>query len=233
VISRRQAGSDDRATFLHTDVLAAVTLAVLVLLVVRGHYVAGLARGYLVWNLFLAWIPYACARMIWRAGRGSAPLPLLLPLLAVWLVFLPNAPYLVTDVVHFNRHHATGAMLVIETALFATVGLAGVLLGVAAVQPVHRIVAVRYGAIAARGFPPVIAVAVAVGVYLGRVQRWNSWSFVESPGRLFDQIWAVLGHPVAHPRAFGGIALFSFAFLVVYSVLTTERAVLGRPQRQP
>jgi uncharacterized membrane protein len=232
VSDRRQLAPPGRATVLHTDALATVTVAVLVLLVLRGHYFPWLARGYLVWNLFLAWIPYVCARAIWRMGRGSTPLPLLLPLLAIWLVFLPNAPYLVTDIVHFHWH-ATGRALVVEAALFGTVGLAGLLLGAASVQPIHRIVAARYGPLAARTFPPVIATAVAFGVYLGRVQRWNSWSFVESPGRLFDQIWAVLGHPVAHPRAFGGIALFSFAFLVVYSVLTSERGLLGEPQRQP
>jgi uncharacterized membrane protein len=210
---------------LHTDVLAAVTLAIVLLLVVREHYEPWLARGYLVWNLFLAWIPYVCARLIWRAGRGSAPLPLLLPLLAVWLVFLPNAPYLVTDVVHLHRH-AHGIGLAVEVALFSTVGLAGVLLGVAAVQPIHRIVGERYGTFAARAFPPVIAVAVAFGVYLGRVQRWNSWDFVRTPGKLIDASWSLLGHPIAHPRAFAGIALFSIAFLVVYWTLTAERGVL-------
>jgi uncharacterized membrane protein len=210
---------------LHTDVLAAVTLAIVLLLVVREHYEPWLARGYLVWNLFLAWIPYVCARLIWRAGRGSAPLPLLLPLLAVWLVFLPNAPYLVTDVVHLHRH-AHGIALVVEIALFSTVGLAGVLLGVAAVQLIHRIVGERYGSFAARTFPPVIAVAVAFGVYLGRVQRWNSWDFVRTPGKLIDASWSLLGHPIAHPRAFAGIALFSIAFLAVYWTLTAERGVL-------
>ena len=45
--------------------------------------------------------------------------------------------------------------------------------------------------------------------------------------------WSVLGHPIEHPRAYGGIALFSFAFLVVYSLLTSERESLGAPQRQP
>jgi uncharacterized membrane protein len=231
VISSRSAPTGDRATVLHTDVLAAVTAVVLVLLVVRGHYVPWQARGYLVWNLFLAWIPYVCARLIWRAARRSTPLPLLLPLAAVWLVFLPNAPYLVTDVVHYDRR-ATGTGLLIEIALFGSVAIAGLLLGVAAMQPVHRIVAARYGSVAARVFPPVIAVAVAFGVYLGRVQRWNSWSFIETPGKLFHATWSVLGHPIAHPRAYGGIALFSIAFLVVYSVLTIERGGLGTAQRQ-
>jgi len=217
---------------LHTDVLAAITGVVLALLVVRGHYVPWQARGYLVWNLFLAWIPYVCARLIWSAARRSTPLPLLLPLAAVWLVFLPNAPYLVTDVVHYHRG-ATGTGLLIEIALFGSVSVAGLLLGVAAVQPIHRIVAARYGDAAARVFPPVIAVAVAFGVYLGRVQRWNSWSFIATPGKLMHATWGVLGHPVAHPRAFVGIAVFSFAFLAVYSLLTTERGGLGAAQRHP
>jgi uncharacterized membrane protein len=215
---------------LHTDVLVAVTLTVMIVLEVRSHYMPFAARGYLVWNLFLAWIPYVCARVIWIVGRGSLPLPLLLPPLLVWLVFLPNAPYLVTDVVHFHWH-ASGMALALEIVLFGAVGLAGLLLGVAAVQPVHRLVAARYGAPAARAFPPVIALAVALGVYLGRVQRWNSWSLLYSPGRLVRSTWEVLGHPVAHPRAFGGIALFTLAFLVVYSVLTAERGPLGSLHR--
>lgn len=216
---------------LHTDVLVAVTVSVLVMLVVRRHYEPELVRGYLVWNLFLAWIPYVCARAIWRAGRAGTPLPLLLAPLAVWLVFLPNAPYLVTDVVHLHRH-AQGIALAVEVALFSAVALAGILLGVAAVQPVHRMVAERYGPVASRAFPPLIAVAVAFGVYLGRVQRWNSWALFETPGQLFHATWNVLGHPVAHPRAFGGIALFSVAFLAVYLVLTAERGPLRTPQRQ-
>jgi uncharacterized membrane protein len=204
---------------------------VLVLLVAREHYEPWLARGYLVWNLFLAWIPYVCARAIWRAGRRATPIAVLLPVLAVWFVFLPNAPYLVTDVVHLHRH-AEGIALAVEVALFATVALAGLLLGVASVQPIHRLVGERYGPAASRAFPPLIAIAVAFGVYLGRVQRWNSWDFVQAPGQLFHATWGLLAHPIAHPRAYGGIALFSLAFLLVYCALTAERGVLRVLDRQ-
>jgi uncharacterized membrane protein len=215
---------------LDTRVLVGVTLAVLLLLGARAHFEPGLGRGYLIWNLFLAWIPYICARALWRAARGSYSLVLVVPLLALWLVFLPNAPYLVTDVVHL--HHPGGFMLALELALFSCVALAGVLLGVAAIQPVHRLAAERFGRLAADAFPPVIALAVAFGVYLGRVQRWNSWALFESPGRLFHATWAVLGHPFEHPHAFGGIALFSVAFLGAYLALTTERGSFGSPHRQ-
>lgn len=215
---------------LDTRVLVGVTLAVLALLAARAHYEPGLDRGYLVWNLFLAWIPYICARALWRAARGAYALPLVLPLFGLWLVFLPNAPYLVTDVVHL--HHADGLRLALEVALFGCVALSGVLLGVASVQPVHRLAAERFGRLAAEAFPPIIALAVAFGVYLGRVQRWNSWALFESPRSLLHATWAVLGHPLDHPHAFGGIALFGVAFLGAYLALTTERGSFGAPHRQ-
>jgi uncharacterized membrane protein len=214
--------SAQRPTVLHTRTLALVTLAVLVLLVLRHHYEPQAARAFLLWNLFLAWVPYVCARLLWLVARRRVALLVLAPLAALWLAFLPNAPYLVTDIVHVHRDWR-GLPLLLDLAVFGMVGIAGILLGVASLQPVHRLVAERWGRRAASAFPPLIALAVAFGVYLGRVQRWNSWSFIESPGTLLHATWSVLGHPVAHPRAYGGIALFTVAFLLAYVVLTYER----------
>jgi uncharacterized membrane protein len=187
----------------------------------RHHYEPFIARAYLVWNLFLAWIPYVCALLIARLGRGRAPLWTLVPLGAIWLAFLPNAPYLVTDVVHIQ--HGDPPRLYYDIPVFAAVALAGVLLGVASMEPVHRLVAQRYGAVASIAFPPLIAAATGFGVYLGRVQRWNSWSFVQTPGRLAHAAGSVLVHPISHPRAVGGTALFAAAFLLTYIVLTYGR----------
>jgi uncharacterized membrane protein len=218
-----------RSAAVHPAALIGVSLLVLVLLQWRHHYEPYVARAYLIWNLFLAWIPYVCAVLIARLGRNRAPLWMLLPLGAVWLAFLPNAPYLVTDVVHIQ--HGDPPRLVYDIPLFAVVAVSGVLLGVAALLPVHRLVAERYGHAASVGFPPLIAAATGFGVYLGRVQRWNSWSFVEAPGRLAHAAGSVLVHPISHPRAVGGTALFAAAFLLAYVVLTYGR-VGPSPQRQ-
>jgi uncharacterized membrane protein len=209
-----------RAAAVHPAALVAVSLLVLALLQWRHHYEPFIARAFLVWNLFLAWIPYVCALLLARLGRARAPFWTLVPLGAIWLAFLPNAPYLVTDVVHVQRDPSR---LVYDIPVFAVVALAGVLLGVASLQPVHRLVAERYGATASIAFPPLIAAATGFGVYLGRVQRWNSWSFVQTPGRLAHAAGSVLVHPVSHPRAVGGTALFAAAFLLAYIVLTYGR----------
>src|SRR5690348_16299804 len=58
---------------------------------------------FLGWNLFLAWLPFLFAGAMYalylRRGR-SAPGTLLGALGIAWLLFLPNAPYLWTDLVH-------------------------------------------------------------------------------------------------------------------------------------
>jgi uncharacterized membrane protein len=225
----RNAWNGLRAAVVHPAAIVGISLLVLALLQWRHHYEPYIARAYLVWNLFLAWIPYVCALLLARLGRRGARLWTLVPLGVVWLAFLPNAPYLVTDIVHIQ--HGDPPRLVYDIPLFTAVVLSGVLLGVAAMQPVHRLVAERYGAAASTAFPPVIAGAVAFGVYLGRVQRWNSWSFVEHPGRLAHAAGAVVVHPAAHPRAVCGIALFAAAFLLTYVVLTYGR-IAPSPQRQ-
>jgi len=66
-----------------------------------GHF------QFLIWNLFLAWIPLALAGLAYRiASRRSALARLIVvPTAIVWLLFFPNAPYIVTDFVHLGQFH--------------------------------------------------------------------------------------------------------------------------------
>lgn len=208
--------------------LTVLSAAIVVLRYERTQLGIGPQYDFIGLNLFLAWVPLALAYGISLSARRPARWFALAGLGVLWILFLPNAPYLVTDLVHL--HHPGGFRVVLEVALFGSVAIAGVLLGVASVQPVHRLAAERLGPLAAGAFPPVIALAVAFGVYLGRVQRWNSWELFETPGSLLHATWTVLGHPADHPRAVGGIALFTLAFLAAYLALTTERGSFGAPQ---
>src|SRR4051794_26818533 len=58
---------------------------------------------YLVWNLFLAWIPFVLALALYDGRRRGWGGGRLLALGVAWLAFFPNAPYIVTDFVHLNR----------------------------------------------------------------------------------------------------------------------------------
>ena len=88
--------------------LFAGSLFCIALVVVRNVHTGNVNFRYLIWNLFLAWIPFALAVFVydrWRRRRGGV---LLVTLGALWLLFFPNAPYIATDFVHLQRDPLSG-----------------------------------------------------------------------------------------------------------------------------
>ena len=83
--------------------LFAASLFCVALVVVRNVHTGNVDLRYLIWNLFLAWIPFALAVFVydrWRRHRGGL---LLIVLGVLWLLFFPNAPYIATDFVHLEH----------------------------------------------------------------------------------------------------------------------------------
>ncbi len=58
---------------------------------------------FLVWNLFLALIPFAISTYL--VSKPEISKVRLFLWATVWLLFLPNAPYIVTDLVHLKLHN--------------------------------------------------------------------------------------------------------------------------------
>ena len=130
---------------------------------------------FLMWNLFLAWIPYLCALCMaimyaWRASWWQYIIPAVL-----FVLFFPNAAYLVTDLQ--NLENVPPVPFWYDIGFFATMAWTGLLLAVASLQIVQRIVKESFGLI--QGWVVVLMVVAlnGVGIYLGRVLRWNSGSF--------------------------------------------------------
>lgn len=141
-------------------------------------------------NLLLAWIPMIAALFLER--RGGLLRTALLG--AVWLFFLPNAPYLVTDLVHLGREvHRT--LVYFDAAMLTLFGFVGLYLGAASLQLVHRQVAARWGAWTGWAFAAGVTGLSSLGIYLGRVERWNSWDLVWAPHRIIQSALKVFSEP--------------------------------------
>ncbi|NOQ60035.1 DUF1361 domain-containing protein [Mycolicibacterium fortuitum] len=169
---------------------------------------------FLVWNLVLAWIPMVLAiafdlveRRLW-----------LLPLGLGWLAFLPNAPYLVTDLVHLGE----GYELWRHVLQYGFAAWTGILLGVVSLLLVHRRLNDEFG-----GFWGWLAVvlsvaACAVGVVIGRFQRWNSWDLVTRPDAVvaatFDWMRAPLSYVQSTGVAVAVAAFFGLAYLTIWTL---------------
>jgi len=173
---------------------------------------------FLVWNLFLAWVPFYIA-YVWFKRLEYHPESLKrwksLILAGIWLLFFPNAPYLITDLIHLSgRFHPAFWS---DTILFFGMAMNGLILGVYSLFFIHR--GLLYFATKKVSWILVglAVVACGFGVYLGRVQRWNSWDLLTRPYPLLRDAFFNLTDPLAIKMTIG----FSLLTFIVYLVLKT------------
>lgn len=195
------------------------------------------AYVHMIWNLFLAWIPYLCSLCLWALHQRDRSAWLLIGPGALWLLFLPNAPYMVTEFVHLLRLPVF--TLWYDIGMIAAGAWTGSLLAVVSLQLVHEIVAARLGRVS--GWLTVVAAAglSGLGVYLGRFLRWNSWDVVRDPHGLFTDLATRMLNPLSFPRIYGVTIMWATLLLICYltiaSIRTSNKPGRGapRPARQP
>jgi uncharacterized membrane protein len=205
--------------------LVAVSLFCVALVLVRYAQSGSTDFFGLIWNLFLAWIPLALAIVVYDRWRRHGARPALFALGALWLLFFPNAPYIVTDFVHLER--TADAPYWYDAVTVAAFAWTGVLLGFASLFLMQTVVRQWRGVISGWAFAGVALALGSLGIYLGRFLRLNSWDAVEHPRVLPSILHAVARDPFAYREAIGVTVLFTlalgFAYLLLYSF-----AVVGR-----
>lgn len=208
--------------------LAALSLFVLGMLGARMLYTGTPGHGWLAWNLFLAWIPFVLALILYERSRAGASWRVLAPLGVVWLAFFPNAPYLVTDL----KHLGVGGQvpLLYDVLMLSAAAWLGLLLGLTSLYLVHGVARRFVSVLDAWALVVAVLALSSFGIYLGRVQRWNSWDLVAHPASLGGQVGGGLLHPLSHPRPIGLTVLLTAFLLASYLVLYSF-ARLGSPLR--
>lgn len=211
------------ALFLATAVCVAMILG-------RGMFIHRLEFQGFIWNVFLAWIPLACAlrihalagnsKLTWGriAGWGSA-----------WFFFFPNAPYIVTDLVHWKNHAPVPKWF--DLVLIMTFAWTGLLLGYLSLYLIQEQVRRWKGRNLSWTFVAVILALSSFAIYLGRFERWNSWDVLVHPlGILKDVIHAGESRHAADTLPFS-ITFFVFS-LLSYLTLFTLTHLHGWTERQ-
>lgn len=198
--------------------LALLTLFTLAMLAARMAYTGTNGHGSLAWNLFLAWIPFALALVLYERARAGAPPQVLVPLGLLWLVFFPNAPYLVTDLKYVDGGGGRIPVLY-DVLLFSAGAWTGLLLGLTSLFLMHMAVRRVVGTLNAWALVVAVLTLSSFGIYLGRVQRWNSWDVVANPVPLGAQLLQGLAHPLDYPRPLALTVLLTAFLLTSYLVL--------------
>jgi uncharacterized membrane protein len=210
---------------LFASTVGALLIALRIGMVHKWRYLA------LVWNLFLAWLPLAFALAVHRRHqRGERRGWKLYSLAFLWLLFLPNAPYIFTDLIHlFTRFfpHFWPDLIVLLLIAFT-----GFLLGFLSLYLMQAVVTERWGGIAGWLFTIGATGLCSCGIYLGRFLRWNSWDVVTHPVAVTHDLGYVATHSLTSPNSLAFLGLFAtflfLGYLMLYA-LTHLRPLPGGP----
>jgi uncharacterized membrane protein len=189
-----------------------LSAACLLLEVGRMLYSSSLGYIFLVWNLFLACIPYLIARHIQHKKRSGI---YLLAMVAVWLLFLPNALYIITDLKHFRVRPPVPEWF--DCLLLYSYSTLALLYGLMSLYTIHQVFKNHLSAITQHVFLTSTSFLVGFGVYLGREERWNSWDLFTKPISLLSECFTLITIP--HVWVFS--CCYGFAFLGMYHLVSS------------
>jgi uncharacterized membrane protein len=196
--------------------LGALSMFAIAMIAFRIAYTGTTENITIAWNLFLAWLPFALALIVYDRGRSGASTSALWAAAVLWLLFLPNAPYIVTDLKYIDGFGSVPALY--DVVLFASAAWTGLLLGLTSLFLMHAVARRLVGAFSAWALLVGVLGLSSFGIYLGRVERWNSWDVFVRPGSLFGDIAGGLLHPLSHPRPIAVTILFTSFLLASYLV---------------
>lgn len=195
----------------------ALCVALLVMRWVHTHHTLG-GLG-LLWNLFLAWLPALSSLMAYNLYKEGSRLSWLMVggCALIWLLFFPNAPYLLTDLIHFQPQ--ADVPFWYDLILFIAFAWTGFFLGLVSLFLMQTLVRKAAGTITSWLFAFGVLGLSSFGIYLGRFLGWNSWDVFTHPAPLFADIVDRLRHPLAHFQTFVFSMLFSLFFISTYLIL--------------
>lgn len=180
--------------------------------------------SFLLWNLLLALIPIVFSTLAWVVSRSRWKLFALLFLLP-WLLFFPNAPYILTDLLHLKSRVAMP--LWYDMVMLLSFGLNGLFLGYISLIMVESVLERLFNRAFAVTGSLVFTFAAAYGIYLGRYHRMNSWDVWTDPLSIAHQILDPLLQPLAHARVWAITFLLGFMIYMGYRLV---RELGARPR---
>ncbi len=175
----------------------------------------GLTFLFLVWNLFLAWIPYWVSISVEGFYKLSRSKIIAGGLILFWLIFFPNAPYIITDLLHLRNRYPIPFWY--DMMLIVSFAWTGLMLGLISLHEIRLFVARIYSEKTSWLFTISATVLCGFGIYLGRCLRWNSWDILTKPWLLCKDILASL----TDTMAINITVIFSVFLMIGYLTLNT------------
>lgn len=199
VLNRKQ----DTAVWLAS--LIAITLLLLRVKITHSMYLL-----FLIWNLFLAIVPYFLSSSIHSNffEKGKKIQNNIYAL--VWLLFIPNTFYILTDFTHL--HFKNTFQFGLDMLILSSFSFAGFYVGLHSLHHIHQLTIAKFGNKKGNLFILTISFLSAFGIYLGRVLRFNSWDIITNPIELaYRSLYALFNfETIIYTLQLGIIILVSY-----------------------
>lgn len=197
-----------------------VSLSLTVLLIAaRICYTKQWYHISLAWNLFLAFIPFYISNIL-IAQKPPVKLIQYL-LLLLWLIFFPNAPYIITDFVHLD--HRPPVPFWYDLIIMFWASWNGLLLGFVSLLNIENFLLKRFSKKVVNIWVYAFMILCAFGVYAGRYLRWNSWDVVVNPGDILKDVKHIVLNPEDNMRTWGVTIIFSLLMITCYFTIKNLR----------
>jgi uncharacterized membrane protein len=182
---------------------------------------------FLYWNLVLAAVPALFAWWLVLRVRKFGWLKWQQAVLTVlWVVFLPNSFYIITDLVHLRPNYE--ASIFYDISLLSSFVFMGLIFGYVSVYQVHQELRKRMTEAQAYGLITLLFMAISFAVFLGRYTRWNTWDIILRPAGLLFDVSDRFINPSMHQQTFlATIVLFAVTFSL-YTVLYEGARIIRR-----
>jgi len=180
----------------------------------RRFYSGNWSFFFLNWNLFLAFVPWALTSISFISPKIQSSILSIVLLLVFWLLFFPNAPYIITDLFHLRVIKSMPVWY--DTLMILSYAWTGMLFGFLSLLDIEEILK--------RKLPRPLVSCISVfllfvgsfGIYMGRYLRWNTWDFFTRTSEVLTDIGDRFVNPFEH-RTTWGVTIFMGIFLnVVY-----------------
>lgn len=177
---------------------------------------------FLIWNLFLAIIPYLISEWLSMnipviENKWKRSITLLL-----WLLFIPNSFYILTDLVHLD--HFNSAPKWFDLLLLLSFSWNGLVLGILSIRKVELIAGLSIsGNFKFRNLKPLFLFVImwlnAFGIYIGRYLRFNSWDIIMQPFSLLAEMIQLIIHPFQNKMEWGMITTWAVFMTLMYMMV--------------
>lgn len=208
----------------YIKILGISTIINVLILFIRNYLTENTSYNFLLWNLFLGFVPFLFAYLLNLLNHKINKFFLWIGT-GLWLLFYPNAPYMITDLIHIQ---ATSPIVLYDAIIIFSLAMLSVFFGFYSIGLVYVIWEQKIGIIWTRIIIGASILLSSFGIYLGRILRLNSWDIFTKPIQTIELIFQHLFPVSANPTTYAIIIIFSWVQIMLIFLIIDMKSIRNK-----